>query len=221
MSFDPHNHTEILRSLYQEILFQRKQYPTVYALLSAMSHRLLEAVQEENPRVVFELRSFLPALQDHTDEEVMQRLGKITLADCQWVIAKEYGYESWTEVEQQGQGTFDWSFEAAVDAFLDGEKEKLQQLLAEDPSLLSLHSPFWHQAGLIHYVGTNGVEMWRQYVGPRFVEMTQVLLDAGADPHMSHYIYGGNGDLVGLIATSAHPQDAGIVEELIQVVKSS
>ncbi|MEO0584527.1 MAG: hypothetical protein AAF135_20110, partial [Bacteroidota bacterium] len=150
MSFDPHNHMEILRSLYQEILSQRKQYPTVYALLSAMSHRLLEAVQEENPRVAFEFRSFLPALQDHTDEEVMQRLGKITLADCQWVIAKEYGYESWTEVEQQGQGTFDWSFEAAVDAFLDGEKEKLQQLLAEDPSLLSLHSPFWHQAGLIH-----------------------------------------------------------------------
>lgn len=221
MSFDPYNHPEILRSLYQEILSQRQQYPTVYSLLSAMSQQLWEAVQACNPRVVFELRSFLPAFQGHTDEEVMQRLEKITLVDCQWVIAKEYGYENWTEAEKQGQGTFHWNFEAAVDAFLDGEKEKLQQLLEDSPSLLSMRSPFWHRAGLIHYVGTNGVEMWRQYVGPRFVEMTKVLLDAGADPDMSHHIYGGNGDLVGLIATSAHPQEVGIVEELIRVVKSS
>ena len=116
MSFDPHNHPAILRSLYQEILIQQEKYTTVFSLLAAFSQRLHEGIQAQMPEVAFEIRTFHPAFEGKKDEEVLEHLDALNQKDCQWIIAREYGFENWEQVIEEGKGTYDFTIERAIDA---------------------------------------------------------------------------------------------------------
>ena len=98
----------------------------------------------------------------------------------------------------------DAPFETAVDAVVDGDVETLTDLLRANPDLVRARSSREHRATLLHYVGANGVEDERQRTPKNAVEVTRVLLDAGADIHSMADIYGGS-HTFGLVATSIHP----------------
>lgn len=143
--------------------------------------------------------------------------GSVTRADFEKAVARTVGYRDWSGVEQETKPV-DPDFERAVDLLLAGDKEALAALLTQKPDLIKQSSAYGHRAGLVHYVGANGVELWRQQVPANLPEILQLLLDYGADPQQGHNIYQGNGDVRDLIKTSAHPKDAGLSSELLQVL---
>jgi len=72
---------------------------------------------------------------------------------------------------------------------------------------------------LIHYIAANGVETYRQIIPFNLVAITELLLDQGCDPYADHNIYGGNGNIIDLIATSAHPNEAGVAKDLMTLIR--
>ena len=147
---------------------------------------------------------------------------KLALADTQLVIAREHGFESWPRFAKHIEGLTRQNspvsrFESAVDAVVTGDVAKLNQLLGEDPELVRERSTFLHHATLLHYVGANGVENYRQKTPKNAVQVAEVLLRAGADVNAVADIYGGS-DTLGLAATSVWPFLVGVQDALIDML---
>ena len=108
-------------------------------------------------------------------------------------------------------------FERAVDAIITGDKTTLANLLEQYPGLVRAHSTRRHQATPLHYVAANGVEDYRQKTPQNIVEITKLLLDSGSDVNAVADLYGGSTTL-SLVATSVHPERAGIQNALMQLL---
>jgi ankyrin repeat protein len=108
-------------------------------------------------------------------------------------------------------------FEKAVDAIITGDKTTLADLLRKYPALIHARSTRRHQATLLHYVGANGVEDYRQKTPPNIVEITNLLLDSGADVNATADLYGGSTTL-SLVATSVHPERSRVQNALLQIL---
>ncbi len=147
---------------------------------------------------------------------------KLRLADAQLVIAREHGFESWPKFAKHIEGLIRKSssvsrFESAVDAVVTGDVAKLERLLGENPELVRERSTRLHHATLLHYVGANGVENYRQKTPKNAVKIAEILLRAGADVRAAAEIYGGS-DTLGLAATSVWPFRAGVQDALIDIL---
>jgi ankyrin repeat protein len=145
-----------------------------------------------------------------------------TLADAQLVIAREHGFESWANFVEairdlSGKDSLFSKFERAADAIVAGEEAKLKSLLDENPDLIHARSGRVHHAALIHYIGANGFENYRQKTPPNAVTIAKILLDAGADPNAIADCYGKSSVLL-LVASSVHPKRAGVQIELMQLL---
>jgi hypothetical protein len=145
------------------------------------------------------------------------------LADAQFFIAREHGFESWPKFSKhvqalQLQNSADARFEAAADAIVSGDTETLEQLLRDDPGLVHMRSQRMHNATLLHYVAANGVEDFRQKTPANIVPIAKLLLDAGAGVNAQSNAYGGGATALGLVATSVHPERAGVQEQLMQLL---
>ncbi|PYO74574.1 MAG: hypothetical protein DMD64_03460 [Gemmatimonadetes bacterium] len=146
------------------------------------------------------------------------------LADAQFVIARAHGFESWPkfsahlDVLTRAGGGGGAPFEAAAQAIVDGDEEKLRRLLREQPDLIRARSEREHNATLLHYVSANGVEGYRQNTPQNIVRITEILLEAGAEVEAEANVYGGGCTTLGLVATSAHPRQAGVQNPLIQLL---
>ena len=75
-----------------------------------------------------------------------------------------------------------------------------------------------HGATLLHYVSANGVEGYRQKTPPNVVEITKLLLAAGADVNAKAHCYGGGDTTLGLTATSMHPANAGVMIPMLETL---
>ena len=140
--------------------------------------------------------------------------------DARAIIAREHDFESWDEFAafaeaMQDTGSTIAQFEAAVDAIVGGDIVTLERLLRANPSLVRARSPRKHHSTLLHYVGSNGVEGFRQRTPKHIVKVAGVLLDAGANINATADMYGGGADTLGLVATSIHPVTAGVQNELM------
>jgi ankyrin repeat protein len=109
------------------------------------------------------------------------------------------------------------NFETAVDAIVNGNIGTLQSLLQQQPELIRMRSTKPHQAMLMHYIGANGVEEERQKTPVNAVNVLQLLLQAGAEVDAVAMMYGGATTL-GLVATSCHPEAAGMTKPLLTVL---
>ena len=149
---------------------------------------------------------------------------RCALADAQFVIARSHGFESWPkfvrglEALAHGDTANEARFEAAADAVVAGDLETLRRLLDEEPWLTRMRSMREHGATLLHYVSANGVEGYRQRTPKNVVEIARLLLSAGADVHAAANVYGGGCMTLGLVATSGHPERAGVQEELMRLL---
>ena len=142
------------------------------------------------------------------------------LADAQFVIARSHGFESWPRFSAHLDALAHAGapFEAVAQAIVDGDEETLRRLLRERPELIRARSEREHRATLLHYVSANGVENYRQQTPQNIVRIAETLLAAGAVVDAEANVYGGGSTTLGLVATSAHPRQAGVQIALIQLL---
>jgi len=170
------------------------------------------------PDGVGRLKKFHPRLTKLTEAEIAD--AELTLADAQWVIGREHGFESWPKFVKHIQELVRANspvskFELAADAIVSGDVSGLKGLLRESPELVRVRSTREHGAPLIHYVAANGVEDFRQKTPKNIVEITRLLLNAGAELDATSQAYGKAATALGLAATSYHPAQAGVQLELL------
>jgi ankyrin repeat protein len=144
------------------------------------------------------------------------------LADAQSVIARSHGFDSWPTFikyrEALKTNSTESRFEQAADAIVNGDIAALRKLLEDDPNLVNARSTREHGATLLHYVSANGVEGYRQKTPRNIVEITELLLKAGAQVDAECDVYGGGATTLGLAGTSIHPERAGVQAELMQLL---
>jgi hypothetical protein len=145
-----------------------------------------------------------------------------TLTKAQFALARTYGFESWPKfarhLRELARNSPVSRFEAAADAIANGDPSTLRDLLGADPDLVRARSTRRHQATLLHYVAANGVENYRQKTPANILEIAEVLLLAGAGVNAAAKVYGGGCATLELVATSVHPQRAGVQQELLQTL---
>lgn len=149
--------------------------------------------------------------------------GRCRLADAQFIIARSHGFDSWSKFLKHLNGLTRKNsavarFEAAADAIINGDSRTLKRLLRDDPKLVHARSTREHGATLLHYVSANGVEGYRQKTPANILEITKLLLDAGAEIDAEADVYGGGATPLGLVATSVHPYRAGVQNPLMQIL---
>lgn len=205
-----------LQDFYGDLLYDLTNFPSILTHLTALAQRMYEGVQQQYPTIFTEISNYH---KDYLGKKDQINPLNFNLKDCQQTIANEYGFSNWQAVDQLGELQYDFQFEKAVNILLAGDLPALQELITQYPYLLSAESPYGHQATLLHYVGSNGVEFWRQQVPLNLPEITSYLLTAGADKNATMKVYGGDFDTYALLVSSAHPLAAGILEEMKKVLK--
>lgn len=148
---------------------------------------------------------------------------KCALADAQFVIARSHGFQSWPKfikhLDELGRKNSPvCKFELAAEAIVSGDIATLKRLLQENRELVRTRSMREHEATLLHYVSANGVEGYRQLTPKNAVKIAQVLLKAGAEVDATADVYGGGSTTLGLVATSVHPERAGVQEALMELL---
>jgi ankyrin repeat protein len=156
-------------------------------------------------------------------KKTYERAARCTLAEAQFFVARGHGFASWPKFARHLQGLARAHspvsrFEAAVDAIVGGDATTLAKLLDEDPDLVRARSTREHRSTLLHYVSANGVEDFRQKTPKNIVEITKLLLNAGADVNAESDAYGGRSTTLGLTATSCHPEEAGVQLPLMDLL---
>ena len=146
-----------------------------------------------------------------------------TLPDAQLFVAREHGFATWPEFTAHLEALADATspvarFESAVDAIVAGDVARMGELLRADPALARARSTRDHRSTLLHYVSANGVEDFRQVTPKNIVAVTELLLGAGADVNAESDAYGGGSTALGLVATSIHPEQAGVQIELLETL---
>lgn len=142
--------------------------------------------------------------------------------DARSIIAKNHHFEDWGQFAAHTDALNDRTsavaqFEAAVDAIVAGDVTTLERLLRQNPDLIRARSTRTHRSTLLHYVGANGVEGFRQRTPKNGVQIAETLLNADAEVDAVADMYGGATTL-GLVATSIHPKVAGLQSALIDAL---
>ena len=95
---------------------------------------------------------------------------------------------------------------------------RLLKSLDQNPELIHYQSKYGHGASMLHYVGANGVELWRQQLPENLPYLTSILLERGADKNALMKVYGKEMTPLELVQSSEHPFIAGIDQELIELL---
>jgi hypothetical protein len=143
--------------------------------------------------------------------------------DARSVIVRAHEFESWEQFAAHAEAVKDSTsavaqFERAVDAIVMGDALSLERLVRDNADLVRARSTRRHHSTLLHYVGANGVEGFRQRTPDNAVQTAEMLIRAGADVDAVADMYGGGCTTLGLVATSIHPKVAGVLHALIDVL---
>jgi hypothetical protein len=205
--------------LHRDLLTDRFHQLPVRDQLDRLAHRIVEGHKAGDRAVVPHISGWHPKLVCRSADDIMN--SEFTLDDARQTIAREYGFVDWSDVEARGACPPDPTFEIAVETLLSGDVEALRCLLSGDPSLVRRRSDFGHRSTLLHYVGSNGVETYRQRVPMNLVEITRLLIEAGADVNATANMYGGGSTTLGLLVTSDHPAKAGITGDVRTLLEAA
>jgi hypothetical protein len=175
---------------------------------------LTEAHHNRDDSACFQIASWHPDLVGKSDGWILDHAfgaddGKIT-------IAREYGFKDWDEVQSIQDRQSDVGFEIAVNTMLAGNLSSLKEQLRETPDLPSARSRYGHEATLLHYAGTNGVESYRQVVPLNLAEIVAFLIASGADHGSKANIYGGSTPRE-LFESSKHSYESKVHRDVIDV----
>ena len=159
----------------------------------------------------------------HTIKSTDKNAARCTLAKAQFFIAREHGFDSWATFARSIEvltrvDSLVSKFETAADAIVSGDTATLSELLTENPELVKTRSTREHHSTLLHYVSANGIEDFRQKTPKNIIEITELVLEAGADVNAESDAYGGGSTTLGLAATSIHPERAGVLIGLLETL---
>ena len=127
---------------------QQKQLPATPSLehLKSQAKQLLKAHKEGSLDTFQRIRSFFPKLSDATDVEIQS--ATFSLQDAQLVIAREYGFASWTRLKEEVlHRERDTASTPAKDVLFQilrtpdltqADIQRVEDLLTADPSLVSV-----------------------------------------------------------------------------------
>jgi len=205
-----------VRALHQSTLDLDKSDISIGQFLALQAQQILQAHQDGNVAVKFHLACWCKPLISKSTEGILQY--PLTIEHTQQTIAAEHGFTNWQAVKAQDSTAFDLAFENCVDSMLNGDIEYVASAIAASPSLVTQRSQYGHKATLLHYIGANGVESYRQYTPFNAAAITQLLIDHGADPDADANIYGGSKPIE-LVLSSAHPINAGVAESIAEVLR--
>jgi len=199
---------------------------------------LIKAFKSGDPDATRWIRRYHPRLPGRpdtndrnnvTDSEI--RSAKLSFADAQFVIAREHQFESWPKfakhIKALNQNESPVAqFEGAVDAIITGDLATLERLLRLNPELIRARSTREHRATLLHYVGANAVEGYRQKTPKNAVKVAEILLQAGAEVDADldygsmrkRYPERTGSTTLGMVATSCHPAAAGVQIPLLDIL---
>ena len=143
--------------------------------------------------------------------------------DARAIVARNHLFDDWDQFAEFARELKDVSspvarFERAVDAIVTGDATGLERMLQDGPELIRARSMRTHHSMLLHYVGANGVESWRQRTPKNAVQIADILLDADAEIDATADMYNGGCTTFGLVATSIHPKVAGVLQPLLDVL---
>src|SRR5262245_9070823 len=129
--------------------------------LRRQARELLEAYRAQSPDAVLEVNTYHRTATPDT----------FALHDAQFVLARSYGFESWPKLKAAVEGVTTKRLHEAVK---NGDLGAVRALLARRPEIVDLmrEGPSGFEIRAIHIA-----------VMARDVEMTRLLLDAGADTH--------------------------------------
>jgi ankyrin repeat protein len=150
---------------------------------------LLKALKSRNPAAFTRVRKSLPRLSKSSDAEL--RSAKISLADAQFIIAREHGFESWPKLKSHLEGD---PLKLFVEAVNGSDVVKVQELLRRHvPLKEKINEPIFgfDSPAIVARAGDR--------------KMVDVLLDAGADINRkSNWWAGGFGVLHSVRGEQAH-----------------
>lgn len=208
-----------VRELHREVLQIDRTQISIPELLQQQAHNIHSGHAQGNHAVRFHLGCWCTELIGKSAADIMA--AKLTLEQAQQAIASEYGFSSWGAVEALDDPAFDTVFESAVDMVIGGQVTELTSSLAKYPELSQQISRFPHGATLLHYIGANGVESHRQVTPYNAADVTRCLIEAGADVNAEANMYGGGSTTLGLLLSSAHPANAGVVDQVADVLRKA
>jgi ankyrin repeat protein len=141
--------------------------------------------------------------------------------DARSILVRNHAFDNWAAFAEcmnasRLRNSVIGQFEAAADAIVSGDAAALETLLRENPELIRARSTRRHHAMLLHYVGANGLEYFRQKTPPNIVAITEVLVNAGAEIDAIADV--GGSTALGLAATSIHPAIAGVQIPLLETL---
>jgi ankyrin repeat protein len=205
----------------------RKQAKDFLKSFKAGDQEALRLVRRYHPR----LRGRPDTNERNALSEADVREAKLTLSDAQCIIARRHQFESWPKFVKQIEalnhdGSTESQFELAADAIIAGDFVKLKRLLDQNPGLIRMRSTREHRATLLHYVGANAVESYRQRTPGNIVAIAELLLQAGAEVDadldygqmLKRYPERSGSTTLGMVATSCHPAAAGVQIPLLELL---
>lgn len=205
-----------LIDFYKPILDIKFEFETIYDQICAFGEHAYSQFQTGDHRSMFEFNNYNPkyigkSTQDNINSNPSKQDFLETAANC-------FSFKSLKAAEKEAKLKIDISFEKAIDIMLASDLKSLKVKIDQEPDLLTRNSQYGHRAGLIHYLGSNGVEAWRQVVPKNIVKILTLLIQKGAKPNMWNNIYGNSSTLKGLVETSAHPYQAGLTQDIVNLL---
>jgi hypothetical protein len=207
-----------VRELYGDLVRPEALVRTRAEQVHVLAERLASGHRARLRGAAVELTNWHPAVVGRSDAEAWDM--RLTEPDYRWAVAREHGYHRVDDVTADAVRPHA-AFEAAVDALLAGDEPALVALLDRDPELARQRSHWPHEATLLHYATANGVETWRQVVPRNLAALVTIVLERGADVNATAHAYGTDLRPLGLLLTSAHPRDAGVVHEVERALRSA
>ena len=186
----------------------------------SLAERSLAAFDAGDEAVAWRFKWEHPRFRDQQVSAV--RAARLDLDDAKLLVARMHAFEQWDELASFAAAVAHagavLTFETAVEAVVDGERDALEALLREEPSLPTARSVRRHHATLLHYVAANGVEGMRQRTPPNAVEIARLLLDSGADPNALADMYDARCTALSMLVSSSPPANAGLQVRLAELL---
>lgn len=202
------------RKMYGDAL--RRYYLSISERLAILAGILFRELNFHSEAALTEVSNYHPEyLGTATDKLITIPW---TLQDARQTIASEHGFLTWHQVGMVVPTSYNVHFEEFVDAIIEGRYRDVKKMLSVRPELTSMRSPYGHKATALHYLGSNGVELYRQIVPDNAAQMASLLIAHGADPALTMEVYGGKFTVCQLVMTSAHPAEAGLKDELARIL---
>ena len=203
----------------------QRQAESLLAAHRAGDSAAIDLFHRKHPRFLDEKIKWLPKFIP--DSEI--RDAALSPEDARLALARYYDFLDWQSlgayVEAVSQEGPVFEFESAVEAVVNGNLAALQAALHGNPALVDVRSkrvccfdPPVHRATLLHYVGANGVEGYRQKTPSNAVEIARTLLQAGAEPDALADMYGAECTTMSMLVSSCHPAKAGLQGTLVELL---